>query len=404
MLWPVLTAAALLSAVSDTVGAPHWQVIESGWSPTGQIVNDTGSTSVIRFAPSGCSPAAACNLVAIQTGPISSDTQLRALLDDDSIASTLEFSIHDDQAGSKTRLEATSCYVTPADLIRDGLDPESEESQQLQALHFIYQNCSGAAAAPNASVATWTNLSYYMLLPPSFQSSSQAIMGQFHGRPDPRIFFNPRTNETKRLDTADAYAACLDPEKKHGNCNEGEVYGTGPYSGWKYKQGGYPPLTFGYATNATDAETAVPSANAGYFYVYGRSDNRLFVPKADCSFNPNKHWPTRSCPGGSNEWVNGIWRVPFSAFPLGKWLKFDWAIKWSAYAPEGGSTLADGVVSLTIKDGDDSVAAVHWTGPLGRHDDGRAPFFKMGDYDPSGNTDKVQVSYRGFTQSYGIVT
>eukprot|EP01043_Picozoa_sp_COSAG02_P048143 COSAG02_NODE_4697_length_5084_cov_1.990572_2_plen_264_part_00 len=261
MLWPVLTAAALLSAVSDTVvAAPHWQVIESGWSPTGQIVNDTGSTSVIRFAPSGCSPAAACDLVAIQTGPISSDTQLRALLDDDSIASTLEFSIHDDQAGSKTRLEATSCYVTPADLIRDGLDPESEESQQLQALHFIYQNCSGAAAAPNASVATWTNLSYYMLLPPSFQRSSQAIMGQFHGRPDPRIFFNPRTNETKRLDTADAYAACVDPKKKHGNCNEGEVYGTGPYSGWNYKQGGYPPLTFGYAANVTDAETAAPSA------------------------------------------------------------------------------------------------------------------------------------------------
>ena len=113
---------------------------------------------------------------------------------------------------------------------------------------------------------------------------------------------------------------------------------------------------------------------------------------------------TRSCPGGSNERVNGIWRVPFSAFPIGKWLKFDWAIKWSAYAPEGGSTLADGVVSLTIKDGDDSVAAVHWTGPLGRHDDGRAPFFKMGDYDPSGNTAKVQVSYRGFTQSYGTAT
>ena len=35
----------------------------------------------------------------------------------------------------------------------------------------------------------------------------------------------------------------------------------------------------------------------GYFYVEARSDDRLFIPKADCAFNPYVHWPTRLCPG-----------------------------------------------------------------------------------------------------------
>ena len=77
-------------------------------------------------------------MAAIQTGPIGAGTSLRAQLDDAGLASTLQFDITDTQPGAKTRLEATTCYVTAADLRAHGVDPVSEESRQLQALHFVY--------------------------------------------------------------------------------------------------------------------------------------------------------------------------------------------------------------------------------------------------------------------------
>ena len=46
---------------------------------------------------------------------------------------------------------------------------------------------------------------------------------------------------------------------------------------------------------------------------------------------------------------------------------------------------------------------VDWKGPLGRHDDGRAPFFKLGVYDPSGNTAKLEIQYKDFAQSFGVL-
>jgi hypothetical protein len=374
---------------SDDDGNAQWRKVYSGWETTGQIVNDT--RSIIHFPSAHCSPAAGCNLVGIQTGPISSSSSLMA--QKDGTAMEIAFTVEDRTVGAKTRVEATTCYVTAADLRRDGMDPAGKESQQLQALRFVYQNCSGAAAASDASRATWQNVSYSLMLPSNFPPDSQAIMGQFHGRPDPRIFLSPQ-NETRRLSTAEAYAACLDPDKRHGNCNEGQVSG-GAYDGWRYKQGGYPPLTFGYSSN-----------KGRYFYAYGRSDDRIFVPKADCAFNPGQdYWPDgKVCPGGKHELVHGIWRAPFSALPLGRWLKFDWRVRWSAYAIEGGSTLSDGAVALTIRDGDKMYADIDWKGPLGRHDDGRAPFFKLGVYDPSGNTAKLEIMYKDFAQSFGVLS
>ena len=387
-----LNSSRVVAHKGDDDADGQWRKVYSGWQTTGQIVNDTGPDSVIRFPSARCSPAAACNLVGIQTGPISSSSSLMAQLDADGTATEVAFTVEDQTAGAKTRVEATACYVTAADLRRDGTDPAGEESEQLQSLRFVYQNCSGAAAARDASVATWQNISYSLMLPPDFPADSQAIMGQFHGRPDPRIFLSPQ-NETRRLSTAEAFAACLDPEKRHGNCNEGQVSG-GPYDGWRYKQGGYPPLTFGYS-----------SSKGRYFYVYGRSDDRIFVPKADCSFNPGQgYWPDgKTCPGGKHEVVHGMWRAPFTALPLGRWLKFDWRVRWSAYAKEGGSTLSDGAVALTISDGGKTYADVDWKGPLGRHDDGRAPFFKLGVYDPSGNTAKLEIQYKDFAQSFGAL-
>eukprot|EP01043_Picozoa_sp_COSAG02_P074655 COSAG02_NODE_15045_length_1210_cov_1.150315_2_plen_171_part_01 len=64
---------------SDDDGNAQWRKVYSGWETTGQIVNDT--RSIIHFPSAHCSPAAGCNLVGIQTGPITSSSSLMAQKD-----------------------------------------------------------------------------------------------------------------------------------------------------------------------------------------------------------------------------------------------------------------------------------------------------------------------------------
>ena len=170
-----------------------------------------------------------------------------------------------------------------------------------------------------------------------------------------------------------------------------------------------------------DKHDGTGTTTGGWWYVVGRSDNRVFIPKANCGFNPGKnYWPDqKKCPS-SNEQVNGIWRAPFSAVPLGHWLDFEWRITWSTYAPEGGATLTNGSVHFRIVDASindttqnrgkgatietrEVLADVTWTGPLGRHDDGRAPFFKLGFYDPSGTVEEIgPIQFRDYKQSTSV--
>lgn len=230
---------------------------------------------------------------------------------------------------------------------------------------------------------------YGVRFPRTLSSSGQFIAGQFHGRPDPRIFFNPQTNSTRRLSTAQAFAACNG--SSGWRCQDGAV-SSGPLGGWQYKQGGYPPLTFGLFN--------------GTWAVVGRSDDRLFIPKADCGFNPghDSTWPTRPCPGGAHEQVHGMWRsASFSDMPLGEWLTFEWRVVWSGYARDGGALVRNGSVAVTAVSERTGAAVfnVTWAGPLGRHDDGRTPYFKMGIYNPSGSTAELQTTFKDLIYSTG---
>jgi hypothetical protein len=118
-----------------------------------------------------------------------------------------------------------------------------------------------------------------------------------------------------------------------------------------------------------------------------------------------------------------MWRAPFSAVPLGHWLHFRWSVEWSAYASAGGAVLRNGSVHLRILDGGPAAPAaapaaaaiegpdaegevladVKWQGPLGRHDDGRAPFFKFGMYNPSGDVSSMSCTYKDFRQSFTVL-
>ena len=325
----------------------------------------------------------------------------------------LRFRLQAATAGAKTRVEATTCFGTNATLRDHGIAPGSAAARKLEALALAALNCSNVFASepypagPGAAAGGATNVSYSLLLPRGLSPDAAAILGQFHGRPDSRIFLDPATNATVRLGTDEAYAACgyggagagaeaaaqQHSGKNRSGCEEGQVRG-GPYDGWRYKQGGYPPLTFSLT-------------KGGVWSVVGRSDDRVFVPKANCGFDPadDKWWPDkRVCPGGGHERVSGLWRSRrFGDVPLGEWLRFDWRVVWSAYAPEGGALLRNGSVALSVvsQQSGARVVDLRWAGPLGRHDDGRIPYFKIGVYNPSGDTAPVEVTFANLTHATG---
>lgn len=158
-----------------------WMPISERWKQSQQIVN----SSIFEYV-GGCKPPAICALVSIQTGPLSGATQLEAFLVDDGNMNTstpakinsTRFTVQDEES-KKVRLEATNCFVTAEDLRRHGVDPHGEESKMLQALHFIDQNCSGAALAASAAVPTSINVSYSLYLPQNFSSKAQGIIGMY---------------------------------------------------------------------------------------------------------------------------------------------------------------------------------------------------------------------------------
>ena len=157
-----------------------WVSVTQPWSSTRQIVN----SSIFEYT-GPCKPQSSCRMVRIQTGHISQATQLKAFVVDGGrmnsstpvrINST-KFIFQDEEKGKKARLEATNCFVTAEDLRQHGVEPDGEESRMLQELHFIYENCTGAASTTSAAVPTSINVSYSLYLPSNFSPKSQAIIG-----------------------------------------------------------------------------------------------------------------------------------------------------------------------------------------------------------------------------------
>ena len=134
---------------------------------------------------------------------------------------------------------------------------------------------------------------------------AEAIIGQFHGREDPRIFLAPNgsvgtgvhrtrtyaSNSVVHFSSAEAAFFCANTSRKYGNCVNGELLGAdGAGTGWLYQSGGFPPLVFGY------------DPKSQWFYVEGRSDDREFKMThtvADCHYH-----------------VSGLYIYAFLCWPL----------------------------------------------------------------------------------------
>ena len=130
---------------------------------------------------------------------------------------------------------------------------------------MLYDSCGGA---PTVDVADgWSSsvamsVSYDLLIPKDgLPQGSQSIIGQFHGRPDARIFLAPNGTSGSGVDkqrtfaegsvvhfpSATAARLCANASRRYGNCFNGDLLApSGDPSGWLYQSGGFPPLVFGY--------------------------------------------------------------------------------------------------------------------------------------------------------------
>ena len=333
--------------------------------------------------------------------------KLSVRLDQQGVAREFQFVLDNQRPGVKQRLELMNCFVTNDTLRSAGVDPAGSLAQDLRELRMLYEHCRGAPTV--AVTGGWSStvemqVSYELLIPKDgLPSDSQSIIGQFHGREDPRVFLAPNgSNGTGvnrqrtfakgsviHFSTDTAARLCKNSSRHYGNCFGGQLLGPGGHpSGWLYQNGGFPPLVFGY------------DPVSKWFYVEGRSDDREFKmthTKADCHF----HWPVdypskRHCADAPHETVEGLWRQPRDQFAFDQWLRFEWLVRWSSYSNDGTGSHRNGSVSLTIAGNQ----VVDWRGPIGRNDGGRLPYFKIGVYNPSGVAGRTQVFFRNYTQSW----
>ena len=316
-------------------------------------------------------------------------------VDQHGVAKAFRFRLDNHQAGLKQRAELMNCWVTNATLEASGLDPGGELVKDMGQLYMLGDNeCPGAPTSLVPSGA-WTEdvemrVSYDMLIPPGGMSpNAQAILGQFHGREDPRIFLLP--NQTiLRLSTPVAAKLCANASRRYGNCVGGQLIGPdGQPTGWHYQWGGFPPLVFGF------------DPVSRWFYVEGRSDDRAFKmthTAADCHFHWPADWPNkRRCADAPHETVLGLWRRPFSQWKF-EWVRFEWRVRWSSFSDDAQGSHKNGSVVLLM----DSEKVVDYTGPIGRNDGGRLPYFKIGMYNPSGLVaGATEVQFRNYSQSWG---
>eukprot|EP00051_Salpingoeca_urceolata_P006968 m.92117 g.92117 ORF g.92117 m.92117 type:complete len:455 (-) comp15061_c0_seq5:103-1467(-) len=437
-----LALCALLAGSGTTASvANQWRTVVGRYTTNSEVVPEDGAVPFAATVPPGVAPTIdGRSFAPITTGPCNGGL-LQTLTNPANVSTAFHFELRDQRAGAKTRVELTSCFATNATLRRHGVDPDAASAIMYKTLSFVDENCSGAPSVP-ASNAQYTRvihqITYDLTVTGLFNPEAQVIAGQFHGRPDPRLFRAPN-NTVTRLTLEQAYRVCTSGDlpgsstvgmitapteaRRSSFCNEGSVIDkSGQATNWTYEQGGYPPLVFGYAhatnrfaaatanissasSSAASALSSDASAPLGYWYVLARSDARVMSPKADCGFNAAKDsdWPTRSCPDPLREQVHGLWRQRYDALPQNQPLPLKWLVEWSRYNTtdlSGGELYRNGTVQLWVA----GQKVVDWVGPVGRADEGRLPYFKIGMYNPSGDVSPLGLNYENFWQNWTVVT
>ena len=225
------------------------------------------------------------------------------------VARSFRFQLDNNRQGIKQRAELQNCFITNASLRAAGLDPASTQAQYERELRTLYWNCAAVPTEVVTQPAGWSkaaesSVSYDLLIPDGgLHPKAETIIGQFHGREDPRIFLAPNgsvgtgvhrtrtyaSNSVVHFSSAETAFLCANTSRKYGNCVNGELLGAdGAGTGWLYQSGGFPLLVFGY------------DPKSQWFYVEGRSDDREFKMThtvADCHYHVSDYIYMRSSAG-----------------------------------------------------------------------------------------------------------
>ena len=127
----LVTTTAAVTSAEDSFSLSRrqgWLPLAQRWNPQSELVN--GSTAAIEWE-GPCTPVGSCAMVAIQTGPAdpnNTGVEGKQGAAGGGTTQELRFRLRDEQRGVKTRIEATNCFVTAADLARSGIDPQGEGS------------------------------------------------------------------------------------------------------------------------------------------------------------------------------------------------------------------------------------------------------------------------------------
>ena len=141
---------------------------------------------------------------------------------------------------------------------------------------------------------------------------------------------------------------------------------------------GYPPLIF--------------AIKYGYFYIAARSDPNYFKKKGGCAIKDeyifDRNQSKVNCDDDLELQI--LWTIPMSEFPLDEFVSWRWEIKWSEYTSKDTKRFRTkpGEVSVYIN----KSRKVRWKGNVGRNEEGRIPYIKLGIYNADGSPERFSSS------------
>nr|CAB3262777.1 uncharacterized protein LOC100183141 [Phallusia mammillata] len=313
--------------------------------------------------------------VAVMTGIHGTESRIHYISSHVEFGNIYRFSFLPEIKGAKSRLELTTCFTTPQHAVSQfgtvNLNPS--------IVSALGTSCP-AVREPIDAIHVYSYELYFTERDFPLKVNGKYILTQWHGSADPTIVRDD-FGCLARLSHADKSKLC----KKHV-CKEGSIFDQrGRYTGLRYVQGGYPPLTV--------------SIDGGEFLVSARSDDRVFPEKGGCGWKKNKP-PDFRCPLHPLQQFKLLARIPFKDMKFDSWVRFDWKIKWSEFGAikrekigeDPGIILSNAWIRLFIN----NVSVVDWTGPCGRNDDRRVPYFKIGIYNPSGSEYPLRMYVRNY--------
>lgn len=227
------------------------------------------------------------------------------------------------QDAEKGRTELSYCYATPHDFA----DKTKETLNIAQKLKYVYH--FGKGIIPQGATSKHV-FSFYM--PEDIDSETKCIFAQIHGMPDRTLVKDPsgrtyKMSEDEYLDLIErsifedniGYEKVFVRNDKNGK----PVYEKGQKNGYLIDGGGFPPLSCG--------------VHGGWVYIKCMSDRKWItdLTERDHQINPvkNEIMQEQTSDKGYKKHLLA-WKTPLKDFPKGRWVTFDFKIKWSKFSGE----------------------------------------------------------------------